>query len=216
MIELDAPLDPKKSRLQTQLTASRSILGQTDTVRAKNIRQLWTNFIEAAKSFAPHPNPRGLGPVATICCLCRTWHEVFDIDRLNPHLRAILKPRGLRVRTDPGCKYTRWEEDKVRWLAYGRHILLQLDNSDALDRYLDDIEDRIKAFPQWSKELVAKPKATRLTVSVGGRADHQDMPRNGLILREVRNKKGVKVEELVRIVGKTWTVLFPDRKRRRR
>ena len=40
MIELDAPLDPKKSRLQTQLTASRSILGQTDTVRAKNIRQL--------------------------------------------------------------------------------------------------------------------------------------------------------------------------------
>lgn len=113
MIELDAPLDPKKSRLQTQLTASRSILGQTDTVRAKNIRQLWTNFIEAAKPFAPHPNPRGLGPVATICCLCRTWHEIFDIDRLNPHLRAILKPRGLHVRTDPGCKYTRWEEDKV-------------------------------------------------------------------------------------------------------
>jgi len=104
MIELDAPLDPKKSRLQTQLTTSRSILGQTDTIRAKNIRQLWTNFIEAAKSFAPHPNPRDLGPVATICCLCRNWHEIFDIDRLNPHLRAILKPRGLRVRTDPGCK----------------------------------------------------------------------------------------------------------------
>jgi hypothetical protein len=112
------------------------------------------------------------------------------------------------VRTDPGCKYTRWEEDKVCWLAYGWHILLQLDNSDALDRYLDDIEDRIKAFSQWGKELVAKPKATRLTVSVGGRTDHQDMPRNGPILREVRNKKGVTVEELVRIVGKMWTMLF--------
>ena len=213
MIELDAPLDPKKSRLQTRLTTSRSILGQTDTICAKNVPQLWTNFIEAAKSFAPHPNPLDLGPVATICCLCRTWHEIFDIDRLNPHLRAILKPRGLRVRTDPGCKYTRWEEDKVCLLAYGQHILLQLD---ALDRYLDDIEDRVKAFPQWSKELVAKPKATRPTVSVGGRADHQDMPQNGPILREVRNKKGVTVEELVRIVGKTWTMLFPDRKRRRR
>ena len=63
---------------------------------------------------------------------------------------------------------------------------------------------------------MAKPKATRLTVSVGGRADHQDMPQNGPILREVRNKKGVTVEEPVRIVGKTWTMLFPDRKRRRR